>query len=53
MVLLAITFKAEVGMTPISRDIVDIPDLLLVIIIVVIHGNVLDLMQDAKLFPLD
>ena len=50
MVLLAVTFKADVSMTPIFQDVVDVPDLLLVMIIVVIHDNVSDLMQGAKLF---
>ena len=48
--LLAVTFKAKVSMTPIFWDIVNVPDLLLVIIIIVIHDNVLDLMLVVKLF---
>ena len=49
MVPLAVTIKAKVSMIPIFWDAVDVPDLLLVIIIVVIYDHVLDLMQVAKL----
>lgn len=47
MMLSAVMFKTKVSVTPIFRDIVDIPNILLVIIIIVIYDNVLDLMQDA------
>ena len=50
MMLLAVMFKTKVSVTAVFWDVADIPDLLLVIIIVVIHDNVLDLMQDVKLF---
>ena len=45
--------KTKVSVTPIFWDVADVPDLLLVVTIVVIHGNILDLMQDAMLFPPD
>lgn len=53
MMHLVVVSKTKVSMTLIFRDVADIPDLLLVIIIVAIHGNVLDIMRNAKLFPLD
>ena len=40
----AVTFMAKVSMTPIFRNIVDVPDLLLVVIIITMYDNVLDLM---------
>lgn len=49
MVFLAVTSKAKVSNTPVFRDVIDVADLLLVIIIIAIYDNVLDLMQVAKL----
>lgn len=53
MILPVVMFKTKVSVTPVFRDVADVPDLLLLIIIIIIHGNVLDPMQDAKLFPPD
>ena len=53
VMLLAVVIKAKVSMTLAFRDVIDVLDPLLVIIIIVIYDNVLDLMQIVKLFPRD